>query len=118
MKAKSFSPPLVGGASLLVIFAVICLTVFALLTVSTANAEQRLSRVSANAVSAYYKADAAAEIIFSEIRSGNVPKNVTIKNNVYSYTCAISDNLFLYVEVCFSNGEWLVLSWQPISSNR
>ena len=36
-------PPAVGGSSLLVIFAVLCLTVFALLTLSTAAADSRLS---------------------------------------------------------------------------
>ena len=118
MKNKRFFPPLVGGCSLLVIFAILCLTVFAILTLSTAKAELRLSQISADAVYAYYQADAEAEMIFSEIRSGNIPQNVTVENNVYSYSCPISPTLFLNVEVCFNDGEWLVLSWQTVSSNR
>ncbi len=117
-KNKRFFPPLVGGCSLLVIFAVLCLTVFAILTVSTAKAEQRLSKVSADAVSAYYKADAEAEIIFSQIRSGNVPENVTVENNVFSYSCQVSAGLLLNVKVSLSDGEWLILSWQTVPSNR
>ena len=34
-KQAELSPPPVGGASLLVVFAVLCLTVFALLSLST-----------------------------------------------------------------------------------
>ena len=118
MKTKRFFPPLIGGSSLLVIFAILCLTVFAILALSTAKAEQKLSQISANAVSAYYQADADAELIFSEIRNGNVPENVSFENNVYSYSCQISSNLFLNVEITFNDGKWLVLSWQTVSSNR
>ena len=45
MKRKqSISIPAFGGSSLLVIFAVLCLTVFALLSLSTVQAEKRLAR--------------------------------------------------------------------------
>ena len=61
MDEKRFSAPAVGGSSLLVIFAVLCLTVFALLGLSTVQADGRLSGASAEAVSAYYAADCRAE---------------------------------------------------------
>ena len=118
MKNKRSSPPFVGGTSLLVIFAILCLTVFALLTLSTAKAEQNLSIISANAVSAYYQADSEAEIIFARIRSGDIPENVTVESNIYSYSCPISSSLFLSVKLHFSEGEWTVLSWQTVSSNK
>lgn len=54
---RRFSPPTVGGSSLLVIFAVLCLTVFALLSLSTVQADGRLSQTSAEAAQAYYAAD-------------------------------------------------------------
>ena len=47
----------VGSASIVAIFAVLCLTVFAVLTLSTAVSEQRLAEKSAQAVEDYYKAD-------------------------------------------------------------
>ena len=37
----NFRPPALGGVSLLVIFAVLCLTVFALLSLSTVQADCR-----------------------------------------------------------------------------
>ena len=43
----SISTPTVGGSSLLVIFAVLCLTVFALLSLSTVQAEKRMADASA-----------------------------------------------------------------------
>ena len=48
-KQAELSPPPVGGASLLVVFAVLCLTVFALLSLSTVRANGRLSEASAQA---------------------------------------------------------------------
>ena len=70
---KRFSPPVVGGSSLLVIFAVLCLTVFALLSLSTVRADVRLSEASAQAVSGYYQADCQAEAILARLRSGELP---------------------------------------------
>ena len=37
-KKERFSPPAVGGVSLLVVFAVLCLTIFALLGLATVQA--------------------------------------------------------------------------------
>lgn len=111
-----FSPPLVGGSSLLVIFAVLCLTVFALLGLSTVKADGRLSDATAEAVSAYYAADRQAEEIFACLRHGEFPENVTEADGVYSYTCPISDTQSLQVELAESNGNWSVLRWQTVST--
>ena len=54
---RRFLPAAVGGSSLLVIFAVLCLTVFALLALSTVQADGRLSQKTAQAVAEYYDAD-------------------------------------------------------------
>ena len=69
MKDKAFiTPPVVGASSLLVIFAVLCLTIFALLSVSTVQADGRLSDHAAKAVVNYYEADAKAEEILAKAR--------------------------------------------------
>ena len=49
---KNAAPAIVGGSSLIMVFAVLCLTVFTLLTLSTVQADRRLSEVTAEAVSA------------------------------------------------------------------
>ena len=46
---KHFSPPMVGGSSLLVIFAILCLTIFTLLALSTAQADSFGVRTEAEA---------------------------------------------------------------------
>ena len=106
---KRFSPPTVGGTSLLIIFAVLCLTIFALLAMSTVQADSRLSEVSANASAAYYTADLEAETIFAKLRSGTVPENVRIDGNTYSYTCHISENQDLMISVVKEEGGWKIL---------
>ena len=115
---KSFSLPMVGGSSLLVIFAVLCLTVFTLLTLSTAQADSRLSASSVQAVSDYYAADLQAETILAQLRQGNIPSNVQADGNIYSYSCTISATQNLMIELKKEKESWIVLRWQAVSSTE
>lgn len=115
-KRRRFTPPVVGGSSLLVMFAVLCLTVFALLSLSTVQADGRLSDASANAVEHYYEADCRAEEIFAKLRAGERPEEVTVTDSVYSYACAISDTQKLQVELEHRETGWVVLRWQAVST--
>ena len=108
--------PVFGGSSLLVIFAVLCLTVFTLLALSTAQADNRLAESSAKAVSDYYEADLTAETILAQLRQGDLPTGVEINGNTYSYTCPISDTQILCVEVLVGNDSWQILRWQAVST--
>lgn len=111
-KRQTLAPPAIGGSSLLVIFAVLCLTVFALLSLSTVQAEKRLSDASANAVTAYYEADLEAERIFARLRSGERVPGVEESAGIYSYACPISEKQTLLVELQKTEGIWTVLRWQ------
>lgn len=104
--------PVIGGSSLLIIFAVLCLTVFALLGLSTVHANKRLSDISIQAVSDYYAADAEAEQILARLRTGEIPECVSREGDVFSYTCPISDTQALRVAV--RGGDWHVLLWQSV----
>ena len=115
-KRQSSQAPVVGGSSLLVIFAVLCLTVFAMLSLSTVQADSRLSDASAEAVSDYYAADCRAEEILAQLRGGEIPDGVSVEDDVYSYTCPISQTQKLQVEVRFEGELWEVLRWQAIST--
>jgi hypothetical protein len=106
---------MVGGSSLLVIFAVLCLTVFALLGLSTVQADGRLSDSAAQAVTGYYDADCRAERILAQLRSGEMPEGVTQSGSVYSYTCPVSETQQLQVEVRLEGGSYTVLRWQLVS---
>ncbi len=115
-KRSRFSFPAVGGSSLLIMFAVLCLVVFALLGLSTVRAEQRLSDTSAEAVADYYRADRMAEEIYTKLRRGQVPEGVTVTDEIYSYAIPISDTQILQVALRKDGEEWTVLLWQAISS--
>ena len=115
-KRQSFQAPVVGGSSLLVIFAVLCLTVFAMLSLSTVQADSRLSDASAEAVCDYYEADCRAEEILAQLRGGQIPEGISVEDDVYSYTCPISQTQELQVEVRFEGEIWEVLRWQAVST--
>ena len=113
---KHSAPPVVGGVSLLIIFAVLCLIIFSLLTISTAMAESRLSTANAEAVESFYEADLQAEEIFAQLRAGQLPDGVTVDGNFY-YSCPVSSTLSLNVTLYNDGQNWTVLQWQTVSSN-
>ena len=112
---ERFAAPVVGGSSLLVMFAVLCLTIFALLGLSSVQADQRLSQASADAVFDYYQADLQAEQILAQLRRGGIPEDVHVEDSMYSYSCPVSETKRLDVVVEEREGTWSVLRWQVVS---
>lgn len=106
----------VGSASLLVIFAVLCLSVFALLSLSTAQAGIRLQKTSSAAVEDYYRADREAEELLARLREGDIPPGVTRQDGVYRYTVPISDTQALAVSAAVDGERYTVLRWQAVST--
>lgn len=126
-KNKGFSPPAVGGVTLLSVFAVLCLTIFALLSLSTVSANGRLSDASAKAVSDYYAADVKAQRVLALLRSGadiqaaaeeNTVDGITADGDVYSYSCKISERQTLEVEVRVDGDNYAVRKWQAVPSGE
>ena len=114
---RGFSVPVVGGSSLLVIFAVLCLTVLAMLSLSTARSSAELSRASADAAAAYYEADARAEEILARLRGGETPEGVTSGGDgTYEYEVPISQTQALSVCVRAAEDGWTVLRWKAVST--
>ncbi len=113
---KRTSMPVTGGSSLLAIFAVLALTIFAVLSVSTVTADQKLAEKAVSATEAYYQADCRAEAILAKIRSGEIPDGVKKTGKTYSYSCKVSDTSRLMVEVRVNDEEYEVLRWQMVSS--
>lgn len=109
---EDFSISTLGGTSLMMIFAVLCLTVFAVLSLSTAKAGDQLSLSTQEAVQAYYKADNEAEEILSSLRRGEYLEDVQEEDGVYSYRCPINERLSLYVSVRMEGTDYTVLQWQ------
>ena len=113
---SAFSPPALGGSSLLTVFAVLCLTVFALLSLTTVQADGRLADASAKAVEDYYAADCAAQEILARLRGGETPAEVTSypegSGARCTYTVPISDSQELDVEVIVDGENYEILRWQ------
>lgn len=116
MMRQHHRPPVIGGTSLITIFAVLCLIIFTLLTISTSIASRNLANRSHQAVEAYYEADSQAEIIFAQLRSGIIPSNVTVEQDTYAYTCPISDTQFLSVVITNHQGNWNIIRWEVVST--
>lgn len=128
-KKESFSPPALGGSSLLVVFAVLALTVFALLSLSTVRADVRLGDAAAQAVKDYYQADCKAQEILAQLRSGTLPADAAVEVHMedswslmvrYTYTVPISDTQELQVEVLVdqADGSYSVQRWAAASAQE
>lgn len=57
----------VGSISLVLIFSVLCLTIFTLLTLSTARSDTNLAQRAAASARSFYVADTEAERVYSEL---------------------------------------------------
>lgn len=114
-KAERVSSLPVGGSSLLVIFGTICLTVLALLSVSTVLAQQRMADSVHRAVTAWYEADLKAERIFAGLRRGETIPEVSEDKGVFRYSCPISQHQQLEVELQKTEEGWEVLRWQAVA---
>lgn len=115
---KTDTPAAVGGSSLLVIFVVLCLTVFAVLSLSSVRADGRLSEASGAAVRAYYEADCEAEEILAQLRAGSVPSGVTVEGNRCRYECTVSDTQKLVVEAEVTGENYRILRWQTEAAGQ
>jgi hypothetical protein len=109
------SLPVVGAGSLLAAFAVLCLTVFAMLSISTVQAEQRRADAAVQMVEKYYAADMKAEALFAGLRNGETADSISCSDGLYTYECAITENQSLHVELTNTSEGWQVLCWQTIS---
>ena len=114
-KQETFSPAAVGGSSLLVIFAVLCLTVFALLSLSSVQAERRLADAATQAVVDYYEADLRAEEICARLRCGETIEGLEETDGKYQFEVPISGRQLLSVELMQRGDDWVILRWQAVT---
>ena len=102
----------VGSATLLMIFAVLCLTIFAVLSLVTANSELRLAQRYADSVTLYYEAESQASGILDDLCSGEPVTDVqfTETEQGISYTVPMDETRMFYVELEERDG-WQILQW-------
>ena len=116
----------VGSASVVLVFAVLCLTVFSLITLVVARNNKALAETEASLVTGYYEADALAEQIMADIlNAGTIPDSVrgvdistswdtTLEMDVITYLCPLSDKKELYVKLAVDGDNVSIVNWQML----
>ena len=108
-----------GAVSLVMIFCVLCLVVFTVLTLSTAVRERNLSELTAARACGYYQADAlAVETVAALRRGGEIPPEVRITQEdgatVAEFSIPASDDQSLEVAVRLTDTDCEILRWQTV----
>lgn len=107
-----------GAVSLVMIFCVLCLAVFAVLTLATADREAKLAEMTARNAADYYEADRrAVEIAAALQRGGAVPADITVawSGDVASFTVPIGESQALDAAVRVREGEPCeILRWRTV----
>ena len=108
-----------GAVSLVMIFCVLCMAVFAVLTLSTAVREQGLAELTAQRAAEYYEADRqaaaiAAALIAGEAVEADVSYELTGEGAVASYVVPAGGELLLEVRLLLTGSEYEVLAWRTI----
>lgn len=116
----------VGSASIMLVFAVLCLTIFTMISLSSATTDKALANRLETLVTGYYDADTLAELILSDLlavvgETGELPESaydvdiaVSEQDGVVSisYICPINDSKELMVEVDFYDGSYEIKIWR------
>jgi len=114
----------VGSASIVLVFAVICLTVFSLITLIVASNDKALVEAEVRRMTGYYKADTQAEYILAELMAADtLPSSVRgvdimsqfneeLGMETTYFFCPVSDITALYVDLALRGDSFDILSWR------
>lgn len=114
-----------GTVTLVMLFSVMCLCVFALLSLSTARSELNLSSRYADSVKAYYEADTQAVYLQNRLisavnleatlrRISDGGYDIRYERGLISYSVPVDDNLTLMVEL--SGTDYTPIAWQVVAT--
>lgn len=116
MAGRKSAPINIGSSSIMMLFAVLCLTVFAVLSLVSARSQASLAKKSADAVSAYYAADTRAAELYEELRAGGIPEGVTVNElpdgTYYGYDVPVDEKQALSVLILQAGETFEILSWK------
>lgn len=113
-----------GSASIILVFTVLCLAIFALLTYASAHADKSLADASARMTKSYYAADTLAEQILAEVLASEDVPDEYLGVDIYNewdwmagverviFSCPVTDTQELYVEAVISIDSYDVLVWK------
>lgn len=110
-----------GAVSLVMIFAVLCLTVFSVLTLSTAVGESKLAQATAQHTADYYAADAQATAIAARLGQGSRAQEIDGIAIAYTndadgqqaiFSVSAGENQALSVILLLQNQSYDILKWE------
>ena len=120
----------VGSASIVLVFAVLCLTVFSLITYVVAGNDRSLVEAKVSLVSGYYEADALAERILLELLAADEIPQATHGINIYTrwnedlnletiyFFCKISEIKALYGNLILRDDSFDILTWRMYDTDE
>ena len=104
----------IGSASILLVFVILCLVSFAVLSIVSANADSKLSARVLERTTAYYAACNQAEEQIASLDAAGELKHMT---ESLSFQVQISDRQALFVELSPDGTDGYVISaWQTINT--
>lgn len=125
----------IGNSLILLIFMVVTLTVFSVLTLVTANSEAATAEKSADNSQSYYRADLEATVKMGQL--SDAIKNAASKDEVsdfaakngfsenkdengvtFSFTVQIDEKRELFAELRYENGTLTVNTWKTVSADN
>jgi hypothetical protein len=115
----------IGSASVVLIFAVLCMAIFSVISLVTALNEEKLVESEVALVTSYYAADALAEEIFAEIlATRSAPEEISgvaiesffdnYLREIISFMCPVSETHGLFVSAAIGFDSHEILSWRMV----
>lgn len=121
-KKQSYPPLQIGTSFMLVIFIILCMVVFAVLSLSTAQKDYEYSQKNAIRTTEFYEANNLAEEQLAEIDSQlHHEASETDYGDTVEYTVPINDNETLQVVLALhphSVPRYTILTWKKISTEN
>ena len=103
-----------GAVTLVMIFCVLCMAVFASLTLVTARREASLADLTARRAQAYYEADRIATERVAALAKGEIPQDVTISGETASFSVPAGGSMQLEVRVRLDESGCRIEKWAAV----
>ena len=104
-----------GAVSLVMIFCILCLVIFSVLTHTAAERESVLSERNRQSAEEYYRADCEATKIVAALRRGAEPDiEIEWDGETAAFLLPIGESLGLDVAVSLRGGGCEILRWQTV----
>ena len=110
-----------GSALIVLMFAVLCLTIFSVMAYVSAQLDKRLAEAELNQVKAFYAADTLAEQVLYEALLSDGRENILGLDihygwdggkKIVSFTSPVNDTKNIHVTAAVNGGKYEIISWQ------